>query len=178
MEDGNFYRHGGIDANAARLAVIVNLRAQQLRMGGSTVTQQLAKNLFLSKDRTLSRKIPEAFLALALERRFTKSEILNQYVHVIDYGMGQKGIDQAAGFYFHTTPDRLTLAQSAVLVGMVPYNPQTWPTRERLEQGRETALGRLAYWFPGKYSDAEIEAARQVPLEKLLPDWAGARPPR
>jgi membrane peptidoglycan carboxypeptidase len=169
MEDGRFYQHGAFDWDALRRAVRVNLRVGRIVQGGSTITQQLAKNLFLSKRRTLWRKVQEAFLSEELERQWGKRRILESYVHVIDYGMGQHGIEQAARFYFQTTPDKLTLAQSALLVGMVPYAPRQWPSRSRLEEGRRTALDRLAYWFPGRYTSAQRDAARQVPLETLLP---------
>jgi hypothetical protein len=169
MEDGNFYRHRGFDLVAMHRALRANLRSGRIVQGGSTITQQLAKNLFLTNDRTLGRKLQEALYAVALERRFSKRQLLQLYVRNVDYGLGQHGISQAAGFYFHTTPGRLTLAQSALLVGMVPYAPQQWPAPEKLDRGRATALGRLAYWFPGRYTPEEIRSAESMPLASLLP---------
>jgi len=173
MEDGRFYFHRGIDVEAIHRALRANLQAGSIVQGGSTITQQLAKNLFLSNDRTPWRKVQEMFLALALERRLTKEEILTLYRNTIDYGMGQHGIKHAASFYFHTSPDQLTLAQSAVLVGLVPAPPQTWLTEDQLEQGRQTALDRIAFWFPGRYSDSQRGAARSLPLESFVLPYLG-----
>lgn len=178
MEDGRFYEHGAFDAEALHHALRWNTRAGHAVLGGSTITQQLAKNGFLSHERTFWRKVKEAFLAVELERQWSKPCLLMQYVHTIDYGMRQYGIDSAARFYFHKTPDKLTLAESATLVGMVPYAPTRWPRRERLERGRQTALRRIAYWFPQRYSPVALEAARRVPLETLLPELPSAGPMR
>jgi membrane peptidoglycan carboxypeptidase len=173
MEDGYFYQHRGFDFEAMHRALRRNIRAGKVMQGGSTITQQAAKNLFLGKERTLGRKIPEFFLAMALERRFTKSQILVLYMKNIEYGMEQKGVESASQYYFGKTVGQLTLSESALLVSLVPSNPKQMPSEEKLIQGREVALGRLQYFFPNAYSDAQIEAARQVPMEKVLPRWFG-----
>jgi len=169
MEDGCFYAHGAFDWQAIANAVQVNFRRRRIVLGGSTITQQLAKNIYLKKERTLGRKFLEAFLALELERQWGKNRILERYVNEIDYGMGQHGIEAAAQFYFHTTPDRLTLAQSAVIVGMVPYAPAHWPNPALIELQRGKALDRIAFFFPNMYTQQEIDAARKPSLKTLLP---------
>jgi hypothetical protein len=176
MEDGNFYGHHGVDFEAVQRALRADIAAGRVVQGGSTITQQLAKNLFLTNDRTVWRKTQELFLALALERRFTKAQIVTLYVNSIDYGMGQHGITAAARYYFHTTPDRLTLAQGAVLVGLISSPPHVWLSGPRLDSGRTTALGRVAFWFPGRYTQAQLDAAQSVPLQSLIyPYWTPER---
>lgn len=161
MEDGNFYQHTGIDWQAVRRALEVNVRAGRIEQGGSTITQQLAKKLFLNDDRTAIRKVLEAFLAFALERRFSKAQILALYVHVIPYGMGQVGVENASNFYFGKSSDRLTLGEAALLVSLVPRNPTALPKPQSLQHGREVALQRIAFWFPGQFTDDALEDALQ-----------------
>jgi len=170
MEDGHFYSHHGFDWIAMHRALRVDMREGRVEQGGSTLTQQLAKNLFLSNDRTLWRKVQEAAYTAELEHDLSKQRILELYLNTIDYGMGQHGIKQAAAYYFHKAPAQLTLPESALLVGLVPHPPQT-PAEfndGRLSQGEQTALGRIAFFFPKQYSQAETEAAGQVPLDHLI----------
>lgn len=170
MEDGRYYQHGAFDSQAINHAIQINLREKRIVHGGSTITQQLAKNLFLSKQRTFGRKFLELFLAIELERQYGKSRIIEIYVNNIDYGMGQHGIKDASEFYFHKSTDKLTLAESAILVGIVPYSPQKWPDRELIEIQRSKAIDRISYWYPNEYSQLELDAARNIPLRTLLPD--------
>ena len=172
MEDRNFYAHHGFDWAAVHRALRVDVREQHIRQGGSTLTQQLAKNLFLSPARTFGRKLREAVVARELEQRLPKRRILELYLNTIDYGMGQHGITAAARYYFHKTPDRLTLADSAVLVGLVPRPPRDDITGQEddLDAGRAVALARLAYepqWL-GHYSATDIERAGDIPLDKIM----------
>jgi membrane peptidoglycan carboxypeptidase len=169
MEDGYFYQHRGFDFEAMHRALRRNIRAGKVLQGGSTITQQTAKNLFLGKERTIGRKIPEFFLTMALERRFTKQEILSLYASHIEYGMEQKGVESAARYYFGKTVEQLTLSESALLVSLVPSNPKQMPSEEKLIQGREVVLERLQYFFPNAYGTEEIEKAGQVPMTALLP---------
>ncbi len=168
MEDGGFYSHHGFEPVAIHRALRRNLREGRIKQGGSTITQQLAKNLFLTKERTLSRKVREAFLALALERRLRKRQILNLYVSNVDYGMGQRGVRQAASFYYGKEPGALTLAESAVLVGSVPSQPRVGLDAARLNEGRWKALGRIGSYFGERYRDQDIQEAGRVPIEQLV----------
>ncbi|WP_348218181.1 transglycosylase domain-containing protein [Capsulimonas sp.] len=168
MEDHAFYQHHGFDWIAMHHALRVNLREGQIKEGGSTITQQLAKNLFLTNDRTVWRKIKEAAYTWELERMLPKSRILELYLNTIDYGMGQHGIAAAAGYYFHKTPDKLTLAESAILVGIVPDPMQKQVDTPRLLDGQHTALSRVRYFFPARYSQEDCDLASWYPLNMLL----------
>lgn len=118
VEDNRFYNHIGIDVNAIFRASLVNLQFGEVVEGGSTITQQLAKNLFLSSDRTLSRKLEECALALDLELRYSKQEILEMYLNTIYFGENAYGIGQAAAVYFNKTPGKLDLPEAALLSGL------------------------------------------------------------
>ena len=161
-EDGNFYRHGGVDFAAIQRALEVNLRNHRILQGGSTITQQLAKNLFLSEGRTFSRKIFELALALALERRFTKSEILGLYLHHVHYGMGQLGVENAARFYFNKPSESLTLSEASTLASLLPTNPDRLSDEVALLKSRSVVLDRIAFWFPGQFTEAELNTARSA----------------
>lgn len=133
IEDRRFYDHPGIDAIGIIRAGIRNLVAGRIREGGSTITQQLAKNLFLTRERTMTRKIQETLLALWLEQRFTKDQILGIYLNRVYFGAGAYGIDAAANRYFGRPAAKLTLFEAAVLAGLVKApsrdNPIVAPKR-------------------------------------------------
>lgn len=118
-EDQRFYQHNGVDYIAIVRATIENIKAGEVVQGGSTITQQLAKNVFLTNDRTFSRKWKEFFYAKKIERTFTKEEILKLYVSNIYYGEGAWGIENAAQLYFGKQVEELTLSESAMLAGIV-----------------------------------------------------------
>ena len=118
IEDRRFREHFGIDLIGLARAVYANYTAGRLVQGGSTITQQLAKNLFLTPARSLRRKVQEALLALWLERRFTKDELLEIYLNRVYLGAGAYGIDAAARLYFGVSARRLTIAQAAILAGL------------------------------------------------------------
>jgi penicillin-binding protein 1A len=117
-EDRRFYDHFGIDITGTFRALVTNAQAGGVRQGGSSITQQLAKNLFLSNERTLTRKINEAFLAIWLETRLTKNEILKLYLDRAYMGGGTFGVDGAAHFYFNKSVRDINLAESAMLAGL------------------------------------------------------------
>jgi penicillin-binding protein 1A len=125
-EDADFYTHGGVDpqsiARAAWVAFknLVRGRDRIVTQGGSTLTQQLALNLFLQRERTLTRKAKEALLALDIEKRYSKDQILTMYANQIFLGHGAYGVEAAAKLYFDTSASDLTLAQSALMAGMIP----------------------------------------------------------
>ena len=170
MEDGHFYQHHGFDWLAMHRALRVDLREGRVEQGGSTLTQQLAKNLFLSNDRTLWRKLQEAGYTAEIEHDLPKRRILELYLNTIDYGMGQHGIKAAAAYYFHKTTDRLTLPESAILVSLVSHPPQIPGelNNANLLQGEKMALDRIAFFFPHRYSQAEVQAAGNIPLDHLI----------
>lgn len=123
-EDKRFYEHGPIDFISIGRAFVTNYRAGETREGGSTISQQTVKNILLTNDRSLSRKIEEFLLASCLEREYTKDQILEVYLNTIYYGEGAYGIGDAAQVYFDKNAADLTLAQCAMLAGL-PQSPST-----------------------------------------------------
>src|SRR3954466_7619030 len=117
-EDRRFYEHFGIDFPGTARAVLTNARAGGVVQGGSSLSQQLAKNLFLSNERTIERKVKEAFLALWLEFRLQKNEILKLYLDRAYLGGGTFGVDAAAQYYFNKSVREVTLAEAAMLAGL------------------------------------------------------------
>lgn len=126
-EDRRFYSNFGIDPYGLMRALVADIMAGHIVQGGSTITQQLAKNLFLTPARTLKRKIQEALLALWLAHKYSKRQILSLYLNRVYFGAGTYGVAAAAKRYFDTTPDKLTLPESAMLAGMLSapsyFNP-------------------------------------------------------
>ena len=131
VEDRRFYRHFGVDPIGLARAVYVNLRAGDIEQGGSTITQQLAKNLFLTPERTIKRKVQELILAFWLEHKFTKDQILALYLNRVYLGAGTYGVDAAAKRYFSKPASGLNLYESAMLAGLLKapsrYNPAADP---------------------------------------------------
>ncbi len=127
VEDRRFYHHFGVDLIGIARAVIVNYRAGRLVQGGSTITQQVAKNLFVGQERSLKRKIQEALMAVKLERRFSKDQILTLYLNRVYMGAGSYGVDAAAQRYFGVPATHVSVAQAAILAGLLKapshYNP-------------------------------------------------------
>src|SRR5437016_12670972 len=122
-EDRRFYEHFGIDPSGLVRALSANARAGGVVQGGSSITQQLAKNLFLNNERTIERKVKEAFLAMWLEARLTKNEILKLYLDRAYMGGGAFGVDAAAQYYFNKSARDVNLAEGAMLAG--PFKPPT-----------------------------------------------------
>ena len=129
IEDRRFRSHWGIDPRAIGRAMVTNMRAGGVRQGGSTLTQQLAKTSFLSSDRSMKRKAQEVIIAFWLEGWLTKDEILSRYLSSVYFGDGVYGLRAAARHYFDRKPENLTLAQSAMLAGMVQAPSRLAPTR-------------------------------------------------
>ena len=140
IEDHDFYNHGAIAIDGILRALLVNITAGEVVQGGSTLTQQLAKNLFLNDEQTLSRKIFEAFFALMLEDKYSKDEILEMYFNTTYLGNGSTGILAASRSYFGKLPSQLNLSESAIIAALPyapsalnPYeNPQECKKRQRL----------------------------------------------
>ncbi len=129
IEDRRFYRHWGIDPRAIGRAMVANVRANGVRQGGSTITQQLAKTNFLSSDRSYKRKAQEVIIAFWLESWLTKDEILSRYLSSVYFGDGVYGLRAASHHYFDRDPGRLSLGQSAMLAGLVQAPSRLAPTR-------------------------------------------------
>ncbi|MBL4646430.1 MAG: transglycosylase domain-containing protein, partial [Rhizobiales bacterium] len=129
IEDRRFLSHFGIDPLGLARAMVSNYRAGRVVQGGSTLTQQLAKILFLSPERTLRRKIQEAVLALWLEQKFTKAEIMEMYLNRVYLGAGATGVDAAARTYFHKSARYLTLSEAAIIAGLLKAPSRLAPNR-------------------------------------------------
>lgn len=140
VEDHRYYDHKGIDIIAIGRALLNDIRARELIEGGSTITQQLAKNMYFTQDKTLTRKIAEVFMAKKIENNYNKEEILELYVNYIYYGSGYYDIKSASLGYFDKEPQDLTEGESIMLAGIpnAPsvYNPKVSPrlARERQKQ--------------------------------------------
>ncbi len=176
-EDRRFFQHFGIDLIGTLRAVTVNAHAGGVVQGGSSITQQLAKNVFLSNERSISRKITEAFLALWLERRLTKPEILSLYLDRAYMGGGTFGVEAAARHYFGKSARDVTLAQAAMLAGLFKA-PTKFSPGVNLPAARARANDVLSNLVDaGFMSEAQVYAARRNPAtpiarsESTSPDW-------
>lgn len=164
-EDDQFFQHGGINYFAIARAAFANLRAGQTVQGASTITQQVAKTLFLSSERTMLRKVREAMLSLEMERHLSKEEILYLYLNQIYFGQGAYGVENAAQTYFHKPVQKLELEEMAILAGLPKapsaYSPVTNPHRAKERQAY--VLRRMA--DIGAIPKAEAEAAVAKPVK-------------
>jgi len=158
-EDRHFYHHFGLDPIGLARAMVVNIRARHWVQGGSTITQQLAKNLFLSPEKSLKRKIQELLLAVQLERRFTKEQILTLYLNRVYLGSGTWGVDAAARRYFDQPATSLNLYQCALLGGLMKapsrYNPQN-DRNQSLKRTTQVLANMVA---AGYISQAQMDEA-------------------
>ncbi len=171
-EDRRFYSHFGIDLLGLFRAAIANISAGRIVQGGSTITQQLAKNLFLTPARTLKRKVQEVLLALWLEHRFTKDQILTIYLNRVYLGSGTYGIDAAARRYFGKPARAISLYEAAMLAGLLKapsrYNPARNPDR-----ARERAERVLASMVEAGYLSADVAANARAVETRIAPRGAG-----
>ena len=147
-EDDSFYEHEGVDVDAMKEAFERNWKRKKVSAGGSTITQQLAKNLYLSPSRNPVRKIKEYFIARALERHLTKKRILEIYLNVVELGERVYGAEAASRFYFDKPASALTAAQAALLAGSLP-NPRVMnpgSPNKRLRWRQRMILSRMRRW--------------------------------
>ncbi|HEY3247340.1 MAG TPA: penicillin-binding protein 1A [bacterium] len=169
VEDDRFYQHRGVDARAITRAVWRNFRAGRLEEGASTITQQLARTLFLTQDRTIARKLAEALLALEIERHLTKGEILERYLNQVYFGQGAYGIEMASRVYLGKHAKALNLAESAMLAGLIqapsilsPF--QNYPgamARQGVVLSRMVELGYIDAAVAKKAAAQKIVLARE-----------------
>ena len=177
IEDRRFYTHWGIDPIRTARALIGNLLARRVEQGGSTITQQLARNLFLTHERTLARKIKEAILAVRIERTYTKNEILEMYLNQIYFGEGAYGIDAAAKVFFGKQVQELTLPECALLAGL-PRNPRDYaPRRDPDRALRRRNLVLAAMLQNRRLTRAQYESACEAPLGVSTTRLAGQEAP-
>ena len=146
IEDRRFYSHYGVDPLGIARAAVANVMHRGVSQGGSTLTQQLAKNLFLTQERTMQRKLQEVELALWLERKHSKTEILELYLNRVYFGSGAYGVEAAAQRYFGKSAKNVTLAEAAMLAGLVKSPSRLAPNRnpEGAEKRAQTVLTAMA----------------------------------
>lgn len=162
-EDANFYEHGGIDVTAMKEALKYDLKRKRLVLGASTITQQLAKNLYLSRDKSLLRKLRELVIAQRLEHELTKGRILELYLNVVELGPLVYGMGAGARYHFDLPVPILTPAESAFLAAILPgprvaFNPQTKPVKVRQRAARLIRLlGLRNILTEDEVADAQAE---------------------
>jgi penicillin-binding protein 1A len=180
IEDRRFYSHWGIDPQGIARAALHNAEAGGIAEGGSTITQQLAKTTFLSSKRNFKRKVQEVIIALWLEARLSKDEILSRYLSSVYYGDGAYGIRAAARTYFDRTPEELTVGQAAMLAGLVQAPSRLAPSRHLADAQARQQRVLDAMVETGALTAAKarnVAPARYTPGRKTLPtgsyfaDW-------
>jgi penicillin-binding protein 1A len=180
IEDRRFYRHLGIDLRGIGRAMIANMQAGGVRQGGSTITQQLAKTSFLSSDRSVKRKAQEVIIAFWLEAWLSKEEILSRYLSSVYFGDGVYGLRAASRHYFNRPPEDLTLAQSAMLAGVVQAPSRLAPTHNLRAAQARSRLVLKAMADTGAISRSRASAARmarpvaqtsKIPTGTYFADW-------
>jgi penicillin-binding protein 1A len=163
IEDRRFHQHFGIDPVGIARAIYRNLTGTGVMQGGSTLTQQLAKNLFLTQERTASRKIQEAILALWLEANFSKDQLLELYINRVYFGAGSYGVEAAAQRYFGKPARAVTVAEAAMLAGLVQAPSRLAPTRNPAAAQGRASLVVAAMAELGFVSEAQAKAALAGP---------------
>jgi penicillin-binding protein 1A len=163
-EDRKFYKHTGVDLKAVLRAIVTDIRAGEFVQGASTITQQLARTLFLTPRKSIMRKLKEAFLTFQIERRYTKDEILELYLNQVYFGSGAYGVEAAARTFFGKPVSELTLAESALIAGM-PRSPSRYSplVDESLAlKRREVVLKQMAR--NGLITQEQLRIAESAPL--------------
>ena len=173
IEDERFYEHDGVDFRAVARAIVANATSGEIREGGSTITQQYVKNVLISPGetapKTIERKLNEAALARQLETKLSKDEILERYLNTVYFGEGAYGIEAAAKTYFGVTARKLTLAQSAMLAGIIrlpeQYDPYKNP--EAARQRRDTVLEKMADLGYAQPDEVQRAQASKIKLQRV-----------
>ena len=168
MEDQNFFRHWGISPRGIMRALLRNILRHRRAAGGSTITQQLSRGIFLKPEKAYTRKIKEIVLALQIERNFSKPEILALYLNQIYFGNGVYGVQSASKLYFGKDVSEMTLGECAMLTGLIPsperYSP--FNSLEKAKQRRGLVLDRMKELNFITAQEAEAAAAESIPTEK------------
>ena len=174
IEDRRFYSHVGVDPIGLARAVFNNLTRGRFSQGGSTLTQQLAKNLFLKPDRTLERKVQEVLLALWLERKHTKDQILEMYLNRVYFGSGSYGVEAASRRYFGKSARDVTLSQAALLAGLLKAPSTLSPARDPKAAEARAQLVLAAMREEGMIGDKELANAMSAPATRAASYWTGS----
>ena len=175
IEDRRFYSHFGVDPLGLARAVVTNLTSGRMVQGGSTLTQQLAKNMFLSPERTLERKVQEVLLSFWLEQNYTKDQILTMYLNRVFFGSNAYGVEAASRRYFNKSARDVNLGEAAMLAGLLKAPSRLSPARDpqAAEERAQVVLGAMRE--EGYISDAEIKTAMSQSPTKAKSFWSGAQ---
>ena len=168
VEDARFFEHHGLSARAIARALVMNVLARRKAQGGSTITQQLARGLFLTPEKNLSRKIKEALLSVEIEKRYSKERILELYFNLVYFGHGAYGVEAAAQTYFKKSVGELNLAEAAMLAGL-PNAPNRFSPivdPERARRRRDHVLSRMV--DEKLIARADADAASRTPFNEAL----------
>ena len=176
-EDNTFYEHSGVDVQAMRDAIERDWKRKKITHGGSTITQQLAKNLYLSPSRNPLRKVKEYFIARSLENHLSKKRILELYLNVVEMGDRVYGAEAAARHYFHKSAGSLSPSEAALLAGSLP-NPRVMDPvapNKRLRFRQRMILARMGRW--GTLVESEVLTERKASPSEPAPLTDSAPPP-
>ncbi|MER9741342.1 transglycosylase domain-containing protein [Mesorhizobium sp. M0187] len=174
IEDRRFYSHFGIDPIGLSRAMVTNVLGRRFSQGGSTLTQQLAKNLFLKPDRTLERKVQEVLLSLWLEHKHTKDQILEMYLNRVYFGSGAYGVEAASRRYFGKSARDVTLSEAALLAGLLKAPSRLSPARDPKAAEERSQLVLAAMRDEGKISAKELASAMSAPATRAPSYWTGS----
>ncbi|MBI5048041.1 MAG: monofunctional biosynthetic peptidoglycan transglycosylase [Deltaproteobacteria bacterium] len=169
-EDDAFFQHEGFDFGEIKDAIKTDIEKKRFARGASTITMQLAKNLYLTKEKTLTRKLKEVYLTYRLERVLTKKRILELYLNVVEWGPGVYGVDEASKYYFGKNPAELDLSEASILAVILPnpsyYNPYIRMTR--VEKRQNYLLMRMLMEHDVKNEEYELAVSTPVMLNERL----------
>ncbi len=174
IEDRRFYSHFGVDPLGLGRAIVTNLTAGHMVQGGSTLTQQLAKNLFLSPERTLERKVQEVLLSLWLEQKYTKDQILAMYLNRVFFGSNAYGVEAASRRYFNKSARDVNLGEAAVLAGLLKAPSRLSPARDADAANARAQLVLAAMREQGFITDSEVKTAMSQTPASAKSYWSGA----
>lgn len=166
VEDRHFYEHNGIDIDGILRAILVNIQNERIVQGGSTITQQLVKNTVLDSEQTLERKIMEAFLALFVESKYSKDEILEMYLNTTYFGAGATGVHDAAYTYFGSQPFQLSLEECATLAALpnAPTALNPYENKAGCKKRRDLVLSLMVKYNYVTMEEAKLAADKPISL--------------
>lgn len=175
-EDSSFWDHNGFDFQELENSFKKNLEAGRFARGGSTITQQLSKNMFLSKDKTLTRKVVEALITVRMEKILSKREILEKYLNVVQFGKNVFGVKNAAQFYFKKAPSQLSIVESAFLTLLLP-NPEIYAKSFHTKNLTPFAHKRLNQIIDRLYQYHRINENEFIAAKSDLEYFLSKKPP-
>jgi penicillin-binding protein 1A len=174
IEDRRFYSHFGVDPIGLARAMAGNVAAGRITQGGSTLTQQLAKNLFLKPERTIERKVQEVLMAFWLEHEFTKDQILEMYLNRVYFGSGSYGVEAASRRYFGKSARDVTLSEAALLAGLLKAPSRLSPARDPQAAESRAQLVLAAMREENMIGDSELASAMSSPAVRATAYWTGS----